>query len=154
MSIPKSVVKIKKNGVEFVSSVDKANYYIFELARAALKDAGKYVCKRFRVNYYNVFKRKTGNAGNAANCLAICNKDTIYPRVQIGLRRGKDRGFYAYFQEFGTKTLPKRGILSKTVEENIDEIREIESKYLSAIEDEQKAKSLIDESEYEGGADE
>ena len=43
MSVPKSVVKVKKNGVEYTSNVDAAQYYIHELNRAALRDVGKFV---------------------------------------------------------------------------------------------------------------
>ena len=56
MSLPKSVTKIKKDGVEFVSSVDRASYTIRELARAALRDVGKLVCKRTRQQ----IRRRTG----------------------------------------------------------------------------------------------
>ena len=36
MPLPKSVTKIKKDGIEFVSNVDRAQYTIQELSRAAL----------------------------------------------------------------------------------------------------------------------
>jgi len=44
-------------------------------------------------------------------------------------------------------------LLQKTVSESIPEIVSIESKYLSALEDEASALALIEEDEYEGGAD-
>lgn len=48
MSVPKSVVKFDKNGVVYTSSVDRANYTMKELSRAALRDVGKFVCREFR----------------------------------------------------------------------------------------------------------
>ena len=31
MGVPKSVMKVKKNGIEYTSHVDKCKYFIFEL---------------------------------------------------------------------------------------------------------------------------
>lgn len=154
MSVPKSVVKITKNGVEYTSNVDKCNYLLFELSRAALRDTAKFCTRKFKESYYQHFKRHTGDAGRATKYKVYANKDTKYPRVQIGLKTGKVDGFYSYFQEFGTSKTAKLGLLSKSVEGNIAEIVKIESQYLSALEDEAKALALIDESEMEGDADE
>lgn len=157
MPIPKSVTKIKTyngfSGVEYTSNVDKANYFIFELARAALRDVGKYILKMFKLNFYEHFGLWTGKAGKVTRYKVFSNKDTTKPRVEIGLKTGQVPGFYGYFQEFGTSKQPKLGLLAKTVEENIAKIIEIESKYLSALEDEAEALALISEDEYEGGAD-
>lgn len=38
MSVPSSVTKITKDGVEFTSNVDRVNYTMKELCRAALRD--------------------------------------------------------------------------------------------------------------------
>ena len=46
MSVPKSVVRFKKGGVEYISSVDRASYTILELTRAALRDAGKFIVRK------------------------------------------------------------------------------------------------------------
>ena len=157
MSIPKSVVKVKKNGVEYTSNVDKCQYYMFELTRAALRDAAKFCVKRFRENYYSVFKRHTGDAGRATKYKVYSNKNTKYPRVEIGLphaHRGNPvDGFYAYFQEVGSSKQPKLGLLTKTVQSNIAEIIKIESQYLSALEDEARVQQLISEKEYESDTD-
>ena len=45
MSVPKSVVKFDKNGVKYVSSVDRAQYTIRELTRAAMRDVGKFLVR-------------------------------------------------------------------------------------------------------------
>lgn len=148
MSVPKSVTKINKNGVTYTSNVDAAQYYIYELNRAALRDVGKFVRKTFRETYYSIFKRHTGDGGKAVNFVVLSSKDTKYPRVEIGLKKGKVDGFYAFFQEFGTSTQPRLGLLTSTVENNIPKIIEIESKYLSALNDEAQALALIDEGEY------
>lgn len=144
MSAPKSVVKINRNGVEYTSNVDACQYYLYELSRAALRDVGKFVRRRFREEYYSVFKRHSGDGGKAVKYKVIAGKNTEYPRIQMGLKTGQVDGFYAYFQEFGTYNQPKHGILTSTVENNIATIVEIESKYLSGLEDEAKALALID----------
>lgn len=154
MSVPKSVVKINKNGVQYTSSVDKCSYCIHELTRAALRDVGKFIAKTFRQNYYSHFKRHTGNAGKATKYQVFSSATTTAPRVQIGLKTGKVDGFYGYFQEFGTSKARRLGLLQKSAQDNVAEIIKIESQYLSGLEDEAKALALINESEYEGDADE
>ena len=150
MGAPKSVVKVKKNGVEYTSNVDAAEYYIFELSRAALRDVGKFVRTKWKENYYSHFHKHSGDAGKAVSSVVLSGKKTKYPRVEIGLKQGKIDGFYAYFQEFGTSKTPKLGILTDTVESNIATIVEIESKYLSGLESEAAALALISsEGDYE-----
>lgn len=152
MAAPKSVVKIKKNGVEYTSSVDRCEYFIFELCRAGLRDVGRFLKKRFRENYYKHFGRHTGRAGRVTKYTVYSSKNTQFPRISIGLRhatKGKVvPGFYGYFQETGTSKQPKLGILTETAQSNIAQIVEIESQYLSALEDEARALRLIDEREY------
>jgi len=158
MPTPKSVVKIKKGNVEYVSNIDAANYYLFELSRAALRDIGKFLVKSFKDEYYSHFKKITGRGGKATRYKVYSNKSTKYPRLEIGLphaSRGNNvEGFYAYFQEFGSVNVEKLGILSNVAESNVAEIVKIESQYLSGLEDEAKALQMIDsEGEYEGGAE-
>jgi hypothetical protein len=149
MSVPKSVIKFDKDGVKYESSVDKAQYTIHELTRAALRDVGKFITKSFRKEYYGIFKRKKGNIGKYTQYWVRSKQDT--PDLQVGL---KPNAFYGGFQELGSSKTTKLGLLSKTVQDNISEIIKIESQYLSALEDEAKALELINEEEYEGGADE
>lgn len=151
MSVPKSVIKVNKKGIQYVSNVDACNYYIFELTRGALRDIGKLIAVKFRQSFYSNFKRVSGDAGRATKYKVFSSKNTKYPRVQIGLKTGRVDGFYAYFQEFGTDKQPKLGLLDKSARENADEIRKIQAQYLSAIsKGESAAKSLIDENDMEG----
>lgn len=158
MPVPKSVTRVTKDGVKIISNVDKAQYFMFELCRAALRDSGKIVARRFRDKYYNHFKKHTGSGGKSIKYKVWSNVNTIQPRLQIGIphaHRGKKvKGFYAYFHEMGTSKTPALGFLRKSVEENIAEIVNAQSQYLSALEDEARALSLIDENEMEGGEDE
>lgn len=149
MSAPKSVVKVNKDGVTYTSNVDACQYYIHELNRAALRDVAKFVKKKFREKYYSVFEKHSGDGGKAVNYVVKSSASTTAPRVEIGLKSGKQDGFYAYFQELGSSKQPRLGILQSCVEDNIAQIVEIESKYLSGLEDEAAALSMIDEGDYE-----
>lgn len=155
MAIPKSVTKVSKDGsVTYTQSVDRVNYTMRELTRAALRDVGKFLCKEFRNAYYSTFKKQTGNVGRSTQYWVKYKQKDI--ELQIGLKKTKDRskdGFYGMFQEIGTKSIPKYALLSRAVQDNIAKIVEIESQYLSALEDEARALSLISEEDYEGGAE-
>lgn len=160
MSVPKSVVKYKKGDITYTSSVDRASYFLFELSRAALRDVAKFVKRTFREYYYSEFNKRTGRAGRVTQAVVISSKNTQYPRVEIGLKKGRPKksrndGFYGYFQELGTSKTPKLGLLKKSVQENIAKIVDIESQYLSGLESEARALSMIDsEDDYEVDDDE
>lgn len=149
MSIPKSVMKINKDGVQYISNCDKASYTIQELTRAALRDVGKFVCREFRTNYYNTFKKQSGRVGKA--CQYWVRYKQPKPNLQVGI---KPNGFYGLFQEVGSSKTTKLGLLTHAVQDNIAKIIEIESQYLSSLESEARALALIEEEDYEGGADE
>lgn len=158
MPTPKSQTKVIKDGkteVTYESNLDATQYFLFELNRAALRDVGKFVVKTFKTAYYQHFSKHSGNAGKATKYKVISGKDTLYPRVQIGLKPPSGRGFYAYFQEFGTSDgIPRLGLLTHAVEDNVAEIVKIESQYLSGLSDEaSKLEAMIDEKETEGDAD-
>lgn len=148
MPMPKSVTKIKKDGIEFISNVDRAQYTIQELSRAALKDVAKLLRKRM----VQELKQLPGMRRSKR----IYNSTQYWVRkqetdLQIGFRHD---AWYGVHQELGDRNQPARHILRGTVMENIDEIRKIEGQYLSAIEDENKALALIDEKEYVPEGDE
>ena len=148
MPVPKSIVKFKKGNVELISNVDRTQYTLNELVRGALRDTGKLICSKFRKNYYSIFRKIKGNVGRYTQYWVRAKQAN--PDLQVGL---KPNAFYGGFQELGSSKTKKLGLLEKTVSENIDKIREIQGKYLSAIEDENRATSLIDNRDYEGGGD-
>lgn len=140
MALPKAT-KITKNGVEYLNNVDACKYTIKELSRAALRDVGKYVCRQTK----NKVRRRTGRL--IRNIQYWVRTKQPFPNLQVGFKPG---GFYGGFFELGTSRLPKLAALTSSVEDNIDEIQRIEGQYLSAIQDENRAKGLIDEGEYSG----
>lgn len=142
MSVPRSVTRIRSDHIEYTSNVERCQYTIFELTRAALRDVGKLVCKRFREKYYSRFKKKKGRVGKYTQYWV--RKNQPFPDLLVGI---KPFAFYGLFQEIGSEKQPKLGLLTETVNENIDNIIEIEGKYLSAIENDNEAERLIDEEE-------
>nr|DAV09524.1 MAG TPA: type I neck protein [Caudoviricetes sp.] len=139
MSLPKAV-KITKNGVEFVSNVERLQYTLKELERAALRDVGKLVCKRTKQK----IKRRTGRLAKNTQYWVLSKQKV--PDLQVGFKPG---GFYGLYQEIGTSKSPKIGALSNAAEDNISDIIKIESQYLSGIGTEE-AESLIKEGDYQG----
>jgi macrodomain Ter protein organizer (MatP/YcbG family) len=139
MALPKSVTKIKKGNIEFVSNVDRVKFTLNELCRAALRDVAKLIRQRMIIKLKKLPGMKRSKR--------IYNSSQYWVRkreadLQIGFKHDT---WYGVLQELGSKNQPKRSILRDTVFESIDDIRRIEGQYLSAIEDENKALSLIDQ---------
>ena len=155
MAIP-SPMKFKKDGVEFTSSVDRCNYTIRELTRAALRDVGRYVVRQCT--------RKARRLEGLGHTRYIQKRFQFWVRkqevdLQVGIHnvmKNKNPGetWYGMDQELGLNGQPKRAFLQTSVYENIRTIRDIEAQYLSAIEDEQQALALINEEETFGDGDE
>lgn len=151
-----STMKFKRDGVVFESRVDRANYYIRELTRAALRDVGRFVVR--------MATREARKLPGLKKTKYVQKRYQFWVRKQEGdlqvgihnIKADKNPGatWYGIDQELGLNGQPKRGILHSVVYDNIQSIREIEAQYLSAIEDEIGAERLIeDENEYEGDGD-
>lgn len=153
MSVPKSVVKFNKNGVQYTSSVDRASYTIMELSRAAMRDVGKFLARTANSEAMKLpgLKKSRRVRGRTSTFLYNVPWAKIgLPHLEVGVKHGT---WYGEHQELGTSKQPKRQILRNSAHGNIAKIIEIESKYLSALEDEAKALSLICEEEYSGGGE-
>jgi HK97 gp10 family phage protein len=148
MSMPKSVTKVKKDGIEFISNVDRAQYTIEELSRAALRDVAKLLRKRMVQKLKKLPGMKRSKRVYNSTQYWVRKRETD---LQIGFKHAT---WYGVQQELGDRNQPARHILRGTVMENLDEIRKIEGQYLSAIEDENKAIAMIDEKEYVPEGDE
>lgn len=153
MSVPKSVVRFRKNGVEYISSVDRASYTIIELSRAAMRDVGKFLARMANEKAMKLPGLKKSRRVRGRTSTFLYNvpwAKTGLPHVEVGVTHDT---WYGVDQEMGTSNQPKRSILKNAAHQNIAKIIEIESKYLSALEDEARALSLINEGEYSGGGD-
>jgi HK97 gp10 family phage protein len=159
MGLPPSVVRFKKGNVEYISNVDQANYTMRELTRAALRDVGKYVTRLINDKALKLY-----GGGLAKTNRIIPHKGSDRTKLSFGywarkkecdLQVGvKHDSWYGVDQEMGTDKMPKKSFIRNTVYDNIPKIVEIESKYLSALEDEAAALAMISEEEYEGSGEE
>lgn len=153
MSVPKSVVKFKGTNVEYTSNVDFACYTIVELTRAAMRDVGKYLARVANQEASKLPGLKKSRRVRGRTSTFLYNvpwAKSGLPHLEVGVTHST---WYGVEQEMGSSKMPKHGILSKAAHQNVAKIVEIESKYLSALESEARALSLISEEEYKGGAD-
>lgn len=154
MAVP-STLKFKKGDIVYESNVDRANYLIEELTRAALKDVGRLIMRECskQVKAINAYTKKSKYA--ARRYQMWVRKKENYLDVGIeNTKFGAESAWWADQAELGTHNQPKRGILRSAVYNNIDKIRQIEAHYLSAVEDDLKAEKMIDEDELQEAADE
>ena len=153
MSVPKSVVRFSKDGVTYTSSVDRASYTILELTRAALRDVGKYLARTANSEAMKLKGLKKSRRVRGRTSTFLYNvpwAKTGLPHLEVGVT---DDTWYGVEQELGTSNQPRRQILRNSAHDNIAQIIEIESKYLSALENEANALRLISEEEYKGGGE-
>src|SRR5690625_4726817 len=143
MAMPKSVTKITKNGVEFTESIDRAQYTITELSRAALRDSAKFIRRKMNDEVRKLPGMRRARRPYRSNQYWVRRRETD---LLVGFRHNT---WYGVQQELGTEGQPARNILRNSVYNNVDQIRIIQGQYLSAIENENRAIGLIDESEYE-----
>lgn len=150
MSAPRSVVKFSRGGVTYTSNVDFVKYSIQELTRAALRDVGRYVSRTANsaaMKLPGLKKSRRVRGKSSAFQYWVRRRETD---LQVGI---KHNTWYGVNQELGARNQPKRGILRNSVYDNIAQIIEIESKYLSALESEAAALAAIDEGDYQGGGE-
>lgn len=158
MPTPKSVVKFSRESkgsskvnVTVTNNVDKTQYQIYELTRAALRDSCKYVKKAFQTSFNIKFKRRSGDGSNAPQYRVFSGPRTTKPAGYIGLPKGPGnyvKGFYAFFQERGGKT-PAYRLLFEAAANNITDIRTIQAQYLDIMNDSDAAiEAAINEGEY------
>lgn len=148
MPMPKSVTRINKNGITYVSSVDRVNYTITELIRAAFRDVAKLVKRSMKEKIDD----RTKNTKKSIGSWVRKDKVTGEIWLQVGVytapiakKKNKIPIYHAHILEFGSRYARKQPFIRPAVFDNINQIRDIQGKYLSAIENENKALSLIDE---------
>lgn len=141
--------KITKNGVVYVSSVDRTKYTIRELSRGALRDIGQYLVTQVR----NESRRRAHSSRTLIRSRFYGKRGAIsywVRKIETDLQVGFVHDtWYSALQERGENGQPGKHLLETAVQKNIPEIRLIEGHYLSAIEDENRALGLIDDKEME-----
>lgn len=153
MSVPKSVVRFKKGSVTYTSDVDFVCYSILELSRAAMRDVGKFLARTANAAAMKLPGLKKSRRVRGKTSTFLYNvpwAKTGLPHLEVGVKHGT---WYGEQQELGTSGQPKRQILRNSAYENITQIVEIESKYLSAMKDKAAILRLIEEKDYSGGGE-
>lgn len=152
MAVPKSVTKVytsksKYGQVEFTSNVDRVNYTIEELTKAALRDVGKVLIPKIR----EVTPKKTGLLSKSWQKWVKKSKGDGHLELDIGVytaaqakKKGQSYAHHAHLILLGHRTVnggfvPGNNFFYQVVADNMSLIRDTEGQYLSAIEDEQKA---------------
>ncbi|MGM9660769.1 MAG: hypothetical protein ACI3WQ_09230 [Faecousia sp.] len=143
MGVP-SVVKIKKGNVEFTSKVEIAKYSIRELTRRAMQDVGRYVLAKTRASVRGIskFTRKAKYTPQRYQMWVRRAENDLILGIE-NKRKGANTAWWADQAELGINNQPKRGILFRTVQENIPTIVQIEAQYLSYMNSEAAALSQI-----------
>lgn len=143
MPLPKSVTKIDRaGGVTFTSNVERVNYTIQELTRAALRDSAKYIRKLMIIELRKMSGMKRSKRVYSSTQYWVRKWEND---LQIGF---KHDSWYGARSELGTKGGPARGILRNTVYANVDEIRKIQAQYLSGLSDENPSLAGTSEDDY------
>ena len=121
MPAPKSVMKIDKNGVRFVESVDRANYFITELTRAAMKDVARFILRIVRANVRGISSQTRKMRYAPMRYQYWVRKKEC--DLQLGIEntaRGAETAWWADQAELGTANQPKRGFLTAAVDQRFD----------------------------------
>lgn len=135
--------------VQFTSRAGEAKILLYELERAALKAVAKLVRKDAKARV----KQQSERTGNLRRCIGtrVRRKGPEGPSLQLGVfsraqakRKGLQDPYYAWWIEAGTANMRARPFLRPAVEQNIDEIRRLQGQYLKHIEDENRARGLVD----------
>lgn len=149
MAVPKSVTKVSKDGsVTFTSNVDAVQYTMRELIRGALRDCGKLLKKQYNNEFYSKLHKRTGKGGKNSSYWARSKACDL--QFGVGKRNtSRTDGFYARFYEVGTSKTPKLDILRTTVLNNIAQMQNIQSQYLSALNEDNPDLSGIPEGDIE-----
>ena len=140
--MPKTITKVTKDGVTFKSNVDRAQYTITELKRAALRDVAKLIRKRMIEKLKKLPGMKRGK--RVSRGVQYWNRKWESDLL-IGFAH---EAWYSARSELGTHNQPARGILRGTVFENINEIQAIQAKYLSALSQENPSLAGTTEEDY------
>ncbi|MGJ9381805.1 hypothetical protein [Salipaludibacillus sp. CF4.18] len=131
-------VRTRKDGVEIVSSVDKAQFTLHELIRAANRATGAHLRRKMLKEARKMpGMRRNRRLGKAFQYWARRRETDLV----IG---SKHNTWYGADQELGTSSQPKRGIIRSTVMAETENIRKIQGQFISAIEDDNRARAAID----------
>lgn len=138
------------NSISYISNADEVKKVMMELERAALKEVAKFLRKEVKRTVpvdQGILKKNVGSWVKKS-------RSGGSPSLQIGVytrerakRKGYTYAYHAHLVEFGSVRSGAQPFLRPSVTNNIDQIRIIQGKYLKEIENENRARGLIQEEE-------
>ncbi|MBP1992546.1 hypothetical protein [Paenibacillus eucommiae] len=136
MAMPRTV-RVRRNGVEFISNIDRTQYTLKQLQMAGLREVGKMIRKR-------VMQQAKLQVGMKRSKRIMRSFQYWARKRETDLIVGiKHNTWYGFEQELGTHGQRKKAILMNAVFSNIDDIRRIMGIYIESIENENRAAGLI-----------
>jgi hypothetical protein len=138
MAMPRPV-RVTRDGVEFISNIDRTLYTLTQLEMAALREIGKLIRRRVMEKAkLQMGMKKARRIGRSFQYWARKRDSDLI----VGI---KHNTWYGVEQEMGTHGHRKKAILVDTVFENIDDIRRIMGVYMAGMEEQNMADGLIGE---------
>lgn len=136
MAMPRTI-RVTRNGVEWISNIDRTMYTMKELEMAGLREVGKLIRKRVmqQAKKQVGMKRSKRIMRSFQYWARKRDRDLV-----VGI---KHNTWYGTEQELGTRGQRKKGILMDAVLNDIDDIRRVMGIYIASIEDLNKAEGLI-----------
>lgn len=132
--------------VKFESNAKQVKYIMTELERAALKEVAKFLRKQVKARVPVKSGTLKKNVGTWVKKKDGSLQIGVYSRERAK-RKKYTYAYHAHLVQFGTVKTKPVDFLRAPVMENIDQIRLIQGKYLKAIEDDNRARGLIQEEE-------
>lgn len=140
MAEPSTGMKIKKGEVTFQSNVDHVMFTIEELIHSANRDVGKFLRRKITDTIFAEYKENFVKGAKVTKRKEKLAKKHINRTVSYWARKweldlviGYKHHNWMTQQELGEFNYPRLGAVRNTVFENIDEIRRIQSRYLTAL---------------------
>ena len=125
------------NTTNMTNNFPKVNKYLTDLEATALKQAGKYVQKRYRDTVYSKVKKRTGELKRSV-AYRLKGKDGA---VYVGFRK---KAWYGHFMEVG-KIADKHGpIIGGIMKSEQGNIKSIIDTAIGGLDSEDLAKRLIE----------
>lgn len=136
MAMPRTV-RVTRNGVEWISNIDRTQYTLKQLEMAGLREVGKIIRKL-------VLQQAKKQVGMKRSKRIMRSFQYWARKRERDLVVGiKHNTWYGAEQELGTRGQRKKAILMDAVLNNVDDIRRVMGIYIASVEDMNKAEGLI-----------
>lgn len=141
MAGPNAKMKVsKKNGITFESNVEHVLFTIEELIQSANKDVGRFLRKEVANSLFESYKDEYVKGKKHSKRREKLLKKHVNKTVQYWARKKENDLIIGYKyhnwmtqQELGEYNYPKIGVLRNTVYANLGNIKTIQARYITAL---------------------